>query len=243
MAGFIDAIVGGGGLIQLPALFILQPHLTLVNTLASNKMASLLGTSVATGRYLQKVKINWKQLTPSIFSAFAGSLLGGILVSKCRKEYFMPVIICALVAVLLFTLMRKNFGLHHIEKQMKHHHLYIYAIGTGFVIGLYDGLIGPGTGSFLVFAFILFFGYDFLHASAHAKVINCVTNFAALIFFFYKGYILWTIAIPVGLANMAGNYAGSHLALKKGSGFIRFFFIAVVSVLIIKLGYDYAFKK
>ena len=183
LAGFIDAMVGGGGLIQLPAMFLLLPELSLVNTLASNKTASFLGTSVATVRYLKRVEIDWRHLLPTIISALVGALLGALLVSTFHKEYFMPFIITALVLVLLFTLFNKNLGLMHKANHVKPNMAYLYGIGTGLVIGLYDGLIGPGTGSFLVFAFIVLFGYDFLHASAHAKIINCATNFSALAFF------------------------------------------------------------
>lgn len=239
LAGFIDAMVGGGGLIQLPAMFILMPQLNLVQTLATNKTASFMGTSVATVRYIKRVDIDWRHLLPAIISAFAGSMGGAMLVSHIHKEQFMPFIICALGLVLLYTIFRKNLGLHHQDKKLSPARYYLYAIGTGGVIGLYDGMIGPGTGSFLIFAFIILFGYDFLHASANAKVLNCITNFSALLLFFLQGQIQWMIALPVGAANMLGNYVGSHVALKKGSGFIRIFFIVVVVALIIKLGWDY----
>lgn len=239
MAGFIDAMVGGGGLIQLPAFFILQPHLSLVQTLSTNKTASFFGTSVSAYRYIKRVDIDWQHLTPAIITAFIGSFLGALLVSYIHKEQFMPFIIAALALVLLYTIFKKNLGLHHIDKQLTRRQYYIYAIASGAGIGFYDGLIGPGTGSFLIFAFVVFFGYNFLHASANAKIINCITNISALIFFFMKGTILWSIAVPVGAANMLGSYAGSHIALKKGSAFIRVFFIIVVIALIVKLSWDY----
>jgi len=239
LAGFIDAMVGGGGLIQLPAFFILMPHLSLVQTLASNKTASFFGTTVATFGYLKRVEINWRHLSVAIISALIGSFSGALCVSYIHKEQFMPFIIVALVLVLLYTLFKKELGLHHTVRQLSKSQYYIYAIATGGIIGFYDGLIGPGTGSFLIFAFVVLFGYNFLHASANAKVINCITNFSALFFFFLKGYIVWSVALPVAGANMLGNYAGAQFALKKGSGFIRVFFIAVVTVLIAKLGWDY----
>lgn len=239
MAGFIDAMVGGGGLIQLPAFFILQPHLSLVQTLSTNKTASFFGTSVSAYRYIKRVDIDWQHLTPAIITAFIGSFSGALLVSYIHKEQFMPFIIAALALVLLYTIFKKNLGLHHIDKQLTRHQYYIYAIVSGAGIGFYDGLIGPGTGSFLIFAFVVFFGYNFLNASANAKIINCITNISALIFFFIKGTILWSIAVPVGAANMLGSYAGSHIALKKGSAFIRVFFIIVVIALIVKLSWDY----
>ncbi len=237
LAGFIDAMVGGGGLIQLPAFLILQPHLSLVQTLATNKTASFFGTSVAAIRYVKKVKIDWRHLSVAIVAAFVGSFSGALLVSHVRKEEFMPFIVVILTLVLVYTLFKKELGVHETNKPRTSRQYFIYALLIGGIIGFYDGLIGPGTGSFMIFAFVVLFGYNFLHASANAKVLNCVTNISALIFFFYKGAILWSLAIPVGLANMLGNYAGSHLALKKGSGFIRIFFLIVVTALIVKLGW------
>jgi uncharacterized membrane protein YfcA len=238
-AGFIDAMVGGGGLLQLPAFFVLQPHLSLVQTLATNKTASFFGTSVSAYRYIKKVEIDWKHLTPAIVTAFICSLSGALLVSHVRKEQFMPFILIVLVLVLLYTVFKKELGLHHVDKSLTRRQYLLYAIGTGAIIGFYDGLIGPGTGSFLIFSFVVLFGYNFLHASANAKVINCFTNISALLFFLIQGNIIWHIAIPVGAANMLGSYVGSHVALKKGSGFIRLFFILVVLALIAKLGLDY----
>lgn len=239
LAGFIDAMVGGGGLIQLPAFFILQPHLTLVQTLASNKTASFFGTSVAAVRYLKRVKLDWKQMYPAMAAAFAGSFAGALLVSFIHKEQFMPFIITALVVVLTYTLFKKELGLHHVDKALTRRQFVFFALVTGGVIGFYDGLIGPGTGSFLIFAYVVLFGNNFLQASAQAKVINTVTGIAALSFFFVKGHIVWSIALPVAAANMLGNYLGSHFALRRGSGFIRLFFILVVGALILKLSYDY----
>ncbi|XZF14207.1 sulfite exporter TauE/SafE family protein [Chitinophagaceae bacterium MMS25-I14] len=239
MAGFVDAIVGGGGLIQLPAFFILQPQLALAQTLATNKTASFFGTSVAAFRYLRRVKMDWQHLLPTIFAALAGAFGGALLVSFVHKEQFMPVIICALVLVLIYTLFKKELGLHHVDKKLSARKTFIYAVLTGLLIGFYDGLIGPGTGSFLIFAYVVVFGYDFLRSSANAKLINCVTNLSALTFFLAKGFIVWSIALPVAAANMAGSYIGSHVALKKGSSFVRIAFIVIVTALIIKLGYDY----
>jgi uncharacterized membrane protein YfcA len=242
IAGFIDAIVGGGGLVQLPAMFVLQPQLTLMQTLATNKTANFMGTLVAAVRYIRRVEIDWKHLAPALLSAFIGSFGGALLVSYLHKEQFMPFIICILALVLLYTIFKRELGLHRTEKHLSDSTQYVYALCTGLLIGVYDGVIGPGTGSFLIFAFIVLFGYDFIHASANAKVINCVTNIAALIFFLSKGAVVWELAIPLAVANMLGSYAGSHIALKKGSKFVRVFFIAVVTVLIIKLGYDHIFS-
>lgn len=198
-----------------------------------------MGTLVAAIQYIKKVKIDWRHLLPVIITAFAASFSGALMVSYIHKEQFMPFIITALSLVLIYTIFKKELGLHHTVKQLGKSKYYLYAIATGLVLGFYEGLIGPGTGSFLIFAFVVLFGYNFLHASANAKIINCVANIGALTLFITNGNVMWKLAIPIGLANMLGNYIGSHIAIKKGSAFVRVFFILVVTALIIKLGYDY----
>lgn len=239
VAGFVDAVAGGGGMIQLPALFILQPQLTLVQTLATNKMCSFSGTSVAASRYIKKVDIDWKHLSPAIIAALLASFGGALLVSFIHKEQFMPFIIGVLIVVLAYSIFKKQLGMQHQVKTLSKPRYYLYAIATGGILGLYEGLIGPGTGAFLVFAFIMLFGYDFLHASANAKIINVTANVGALLFFITKGFVVWQIAIPVAVCNMLGNYTGAHVAIKKGSSFIRIFFILISLALIAKLSYDY----
>jgi hypothetical protein len=238
LAGFVDAMVGGGGLIQLPAFFLFQPQLTLVQTLATNKTASFSGTSLSAFHYLKKVKLNWKELIPGIIAAAVGAFSGALLVSFVHKEQFTPFLIIVLALVLVYTLLNKKLGLHSTHTLSPQQHIR-YSILTGLIIGLYDGCIGPGTGSFMVFAFVLLFGYTFVHAAANAKVLNCVTNASALTFFLIKGAIVWKIALPVAAANMLGNYAGTKLALRKGSGFIRAFFLLVVAALLVRLSWDY----
>jgi hypothetical protein len=238
LAGFVDAMVGGGGLIQLPAFFLFQPQLPLLQTLATNKTASFAGTSLSAFHYLKTVQLNWRELIPGIVAAAIGAFSGAKLVSYVHKEQFTPFLIVVLGLVLLYTLIKKNLGLHSTHTLDPGKHL-VYSIATGLAIGLYDGCIGPGTGSFLVLIFVLVFGYTFVHAAANAKILNCVTNAAALSFFAVKGAIVWSIALPVAASNMLGNYAGTKLALRKGSGFIRIFFLLVVSALLTKLSYDY----
>jgi uncharacterized membrane protein YfcA len=231
-------MVGGGGLIQLPAMLVLMPQLTLAQTLATNKTASFCGTAVATAKYLRRVPVAWRALLPAILAAGTGSFGGALLVSYFHKEQFMPFIICALLLVLVYTVVKKDFGLHREKDHSPVRH-FALSVAVGVVIGFYDGLIGPGTGSFLIFAFVLLFGNSFLQAAAHAKIINCVTNASAILFFLFKGAIIWPVALPVAAANMLGNYTGAHLALRKGNGFIRIFFILVVLALILKLSLDY----
>ena len=237
-AGFVDAVVGGGGLIQLPAMFVLQPQLSLVQTLATNKTASFCGTALSAFHYLKAVPLRWRALAPGIIAAALGAVSGAALVSLFRKEAFLPFILVVLVAVLAYTLLRRSFGMHETKHLSPLRHTTCLLL-TGLIIGIYDGLIGPGTGSFLVFAFVSVLGYSFVKAAASGKVLNCVTNAAALTLFIAKGAVVWSLAVPVALANMAGNYAGTKLALRMGSAIIRTFFIVVVSALILKLGWDY----
>lgn len=239
LAGFVEAVVGGGGLIQLPAMFLLMPELSLLQTLATNKTANFLGTTVSAIQYTRKTDVRLRYLAPVIVTAFISSFCGAILVSYIAKEQFMPIIVVVLSIVLLYTIFKKQLGVTATDKQLTKTQYYLYAVSIGLIIGMYDGLIGPGTGSFLVFGFIILFGFDFLHASANAKVINVVTNIAALSFFIAKGGVVWRIALPLALANMLGNYLGAHMAIKKGNSFVRGFFIVTVLILILKLAYDY----
>lgn len=239
LAGFVEAVVGGGGLIQLPAMFLLMPELSLLQTLATNKTANFLGTTVSAIQYTRKTDVSLRYLAPIIIAAFISSFCGAILVSHIAKEQFMPIIVVVLSIVLLYTIFKKQLGVVATDKQLTRTQYYLYGISMGLVLGMYDGLIGPGTGSFLVFGFIILFGFDFLHASANAKVINVVTNIAALSFFIARGGVIWRIALPLALANMLGNYLGAHMAIKKGNGFVRGFFIVMVLILIVKLAYDY----
>ncbi len=237
LAGFVDSLVGGGGLVQLPAFFLFQPQLALIQTLATNKTASFAGTAIAAVQYLRTVKLRWRDLRPGVVAAAVGAFGGALLVSFVRKEQFTPVLIGVLAAVLVYTLLKKNLGLHPGRPLPRRRHLG-YSLATGLGIGLYDGCIGPGTGSFLVLAYVAAFGYTFVHAAAHAKMLNCVTNAAALTFFIAKGAVVWTLALPVAVANMLGNALGARLALRRGNGFVRIVFLVVVTALLLKLSYD-----
>jgi uncharacterized membrane protein YfcA len=159
-------------------------------------------------------------------------------VSLVHKEQFTPFLLVVLGLVLVYTMLRPNLGMHAGPALAPQRHWW-YSLLTGIIIGLYDGCIGPGTGSFLVFIYVAVFGYSFVKAAAHAKLVNCVTNAAALLLFLYQGAILWQLALPMAAANMLGNYAGTKLALRKGSGFIRVFFMLVVTALLCKLGWEY----
>jgi uncharacterized membrane protein YfcA len=232
-------MVGGGGLIQLPVFLLVQPQLTLVQTVATNKTASLFGSLVAAVKYVRKVPVHWPRLYPAMAGAAIGSLGGALLVSRMVKGRFMPVVILALILVLIYTAVKKDMGQQTAHRDYTPTQALVYAVLTGLVIGFYDGLIGPGTGSFLIFALIAVFGHRFLQASAEAKVLNCVTNLSAIVFFLSRGQVLWAFALPMAAANMAGNFLGAQFAISKGSGFIRICFLIVVSALILRLAYVY----
>ena len=237
VAGAIDAVVGGGGLIQIPALFAVHPGESAATLFGTNKCASVMGTASATWRYARQVSMPWRTIMPAAIAAFALSYLGAAAVAWLPKNAIRPMILVLLIFAAVYTLKRKDFGLEHRPAHTGHREL-VYALLLGGAIGFYDGFFGPGTGSFLIFLFIRFFGFDFLHASAGAKVVNVATNLAALAYFVPNGYVLPLLAAMMALSNVSGSLAGTWLALKYGSGFIRRVFLFVVGVLILKFAWD-----
>lgn len=237
LAGTIDAVVGGGGLIQIPALFAVNPGESAATLFGTNKSASVVGTANATWRYAHRVVMPWRTILPAAISAFIFSYVGAAVVAWLPKEAIRPLILVLLIFAAVYTLKRKEFGQSHVPTHNGYREL-VYATLLGGVIGFYDGFFGPGTGSFLIFLFVRFFGFDFLHASASAKVVNVATNLAALAYFLPNGYVLPVLATAMAVANVCGSMAGTFLALKHGSGFIRKVFLVVVGVLIIKFAWD-----
>lgn len=235
-AGWVDAVVGGGGLIQLPAL-LMVPGITPVQALATNKMGSIFGTTTSAVTYFRRARPDLKTAVPMALIALVGSFGGAILAASLPASVFKPIIIVALVAVAVFTAFRPTIGTLTKLRYTGHRH-YGTAGAIGLVIGFYDGLIGPGTGSFLIIAMVTLLGYSFLGASAKAKIVNMATNLGALTFFLPNGSLLWGIGLILGGANMAGGYVGSRMAITQGSRFIRVVFLVVVGALIVKLGYD-----
>jgi len=235
-AGFVDAVVGGGGLVQLPAL-LLVPGLSPVQALATNKVGSILGTTTSAVTFYRRVRPDLRTALPMAGVALVGSFLGASVAASLPAELFKPVIVVALVAIGAFTLLRPSLGeataLRHVGR--RHHGV---AAGVGVVVGCYDGVLGPGTGSFLVFAMVSLLGYDFLAASAKAKIVNCATNLGALLFFVPHGSVFWGLGLLLGAANMVGGYLGARTATTRGSRFIRVAFLVVVSALVLRLGWD-----
>ncbi|NML87408.1 TSUP family transporter [Polaromonas sp.] len=240
-AGFVDAIVGGGGLILVPALFAVFPTTHPATLFGVNKGASIWGTGVATVQYARRVEIRWAALLPAAAAGFAASLAGAWLVTIVDPGFLRKALPFVLCAVLGYTLLKKDLGRHHTPRFSGRAEA-AAACCIGLLLGFYDGFFGPGTGSFLVFLFVRWLGYDFLSASASAKLINTATNLAALGLFAYKGHVWWHFALTMAVANVVGSLLGTRLALKHGAGFVRVVFIVVVSALILKTGFD-AFLK
>jgi len=234
-AGMVDAIVGGGGLILLPALFATYPTAAPATLLGTNKCASVWGTSLATYQYSKRVQLAWRALLPAALFALAGSFAGAWSVTQIDPGFIRKLMPFILLVVLIYTLVKKDMGATHKPHHNKSHERIIACL-IGAVIGWYDGFFGPGTGSFFIFLFVRFLGYDFLNASASAKLLNVATNIAAIALFALKGHVWWHIGLMMAVANMAGSFIGSHLALKHGTGFVRWVFVVVVSLLIIKTG-------
>lgn len=237
LAGAVDAVVGGGGLIQIPALFVVHPGESAATLFGTNKCASVVGTANAAWRYARQVVMPWRTILPAALAAFIFSYIGAAAVAWLPKDVVRPLILLLLIVAAVYTLKRKDFGLLHRPAHAGYREL-VYAMLLGGIIGFYDGFFGPGTGSFLIFLFVRFFGFDFLHASAGAKVVNVATNLAALGYFLPHGYVLPVLAAAMAVANVSGSMLGTRLALKYGSGFIRRLFLAMVVVLIVKFSWD-----
>lgn len=242
LAGFVDAAAGGGGLIQLPALLI-QFHDTPLPTLfGTNKIAALSGTSVAAYQYSKRIRYNFKLLLVISLFAFVASYLGAKVVSHVNVNALKPIILVILILIALYTFFKKELG-HVQTKTLSLNKQLIYGSLIGAIVGFYDGFFGPGTGSFLVLGFVVLLGFEFVTASAYAKVINCFTNVSALFVFVRQGNYLLSIAILMSVSNILGNIAGSRLALKKGNSYIRILFLVIVTLMIARYGYDIFFRN
>jgi uncharacterized membrane protein YfcA len=236
-AGFIDAVVGGGGLIQTPFLLITFPKMPLPVLFGTNKIAALAGTSIAAFKYAKKITFNYKILFVIALSCFISSFLGAKIVSHIDSNILKPVILVILIAIAIYTFFKKNLGAHQ-TKELSLNKQMLYGSAIGLIVGFYDGFFGPGTGSFFVLGFVIILGFEFVKASAYAKIVNCITNISALNVFIKQGHYILQLAILLAVFNIIGSFIGSHIALKKGNGFVRVIFLVIVSVMILKYGYD-----
>ncbi|WP_339920067.1 TSUP family transporter [uncultured Flavobacterium sp.] len=239
-AGFIDAVVGGGGLIQTPAGLILLPNLPVATVIGTLKIPAFSGTSFAAYQYLKKVTMNWRLLIIMVAVAIPSAFLGSNLLTYMSNDFMKPLLLFILSLLAIYTYAKKNFG-QHIAKNLSNRTQIFNAIMISFIVGFYDGFIGPGAGSFFVVAFIALMGFDFLHASANAKMVNLATNFGSICLFMIKGKIIWAIALPMAASNAAGGWLGAKVAITKGNGFIRIFFLVVVVATLIRFAYDVFF--
>ncbi len=234
---FVDAIAGGGGLIQLPALLILLPDVPVATILGTAKIGSVASTSSALYRYHGSVPIRWSTTLWSAGAAFVCAILGARVVSHLPQPAIRPAILVLLILVAAYTITRPSFGAVHAPRLSPLRERWAgLAIGT--VLGFYDGFFGPGMGSFLIFGFIGVLGFDFLAASAAGKVVNLGSGLAAAIYFAATGHVLWRVALPIAAAGALGSFAGAHTAVRRGSGFVRPLFLVVVTAVILKFGWD-----
>lgn len=237
-SGWIDAVVGGGGLLQLPAL-LLVPGITPVQALATNKLASVFGTATSSAVYYREVRPSLVTVLPMAGIALVGAFCGALAAAHLPAEVFKPIIVVVLIAMALVTMFKPAMGAATRLKYRGGKHIVLAGV-TGAAIGFYDGLLGPGTGAFLVISLVGLLGYDFLRASAKAKMVNLATNIGALLFFIPIGAVLWPLGLMMGAANLAGSALGARMALGRGTRFVRAVFLVVVAVLIVKLGFEVA---
>lgn len=237
LAGLVDAVVGGGGLIQVPAIFSVLPREVPATLLGTNKLASIFGTSAAALKYAQRVRVAWSAAAPAALAAFALSFVGAWTVTRVPGDFVRSLLPLILLAVAIYTFRKKDLGSVHAPVHSGSAERW-WAIGMGAAIGFYDGFFGPGTGSFLIFLYVRFFGFDFLSASAAAKIVNVACNLSALLWFGYSGHILWQLGLLMAVCQVAGSLVGTRLAIQHGSAFVRKLFLVVVSILIVKTGFD-----
>ena len=236
-AGFVDAIAGGGGLIQLPALLISFPDREVAEVAGTNKLGSIFGTSAAALNYRRNIKTDPKLLLAMVLPAFIGSGSGSLLATKISTEQLKVAIVVMLVAVFAYTLARPDLGKVEVLKGAAKRQRTVGAI-AGLTIGFYDGFIGPGTGTLLMIVLVAALGFAFIGASAIAKVVNVATNFASILVFGISGSIMWAVGFAVGICNLAGGIIGSRVAIRRGSDFVRKFYLVVTFALIVRVLFD-----
>ncbi|GAB3820603.1 TSUP family transporter [Kribbella italica] len=236
-AGWIDAVVGGGGLIQLPAMLLGLPNASPAQILSTNKISSLCGTATSAVTFGVKVRPDRRTVIPLTILAGLGAAGGALVATKIPMSWFKPIVLVLLIGVAIYTALKPSLGARTALRWDGRRH-YVAAGAVGLLIGFYDGAVGPGTGSFLIFALVGLLGYNFLRASAKAKIANVATNLGAIAVFAAHGAPLWGLGLTMGAANMVGGLLGARTAVARGSKFVRVVFLVVVSALILRLGYD-----
>ncbi len=237
LAGFVDAVVGGGGLILVPALFATYPAVHPATLLGTNKSASVWGTLFAACHFQQRVPMTWSALWPASVMALIGSWLGAYTLTQASPWLLRQALPVLLLGLLIYTLWNKDLGQVHAPR-FQGRRLALAMAAVGGLIGFYDGFFGPGTGSFLVFVLVRFLGFDFLQASAHSKVLNLASNLAAVTLLAWQGHVWWQVGVYLALANVAGSLLGTRMAMQHGTRFVRGLFVVVVTALMLKTGHD-----
>lgn len=237
-AGVVDAMVGGGGLVTVPALLTTYPASPPAILLGTNKCSSVFGTTVAAWRYSRHVRLDWSWLAPAALGALMGSGLGAWTLTWMEPQFLRKLLPGVLLMVLIYTFRYPQFGLSRITPSHSVRQRLLIAVVIGTTIGWYDGFFGPGTGSFFIFLLVRWLGQDFLHASASAKVLNATTNLAALLMLAATGHVWWQVGLSMAVANIAGSLLGTSLALKHGAKLVRRVFTLVVALLVIRTGWQ-----
>lgn len=236
-AGFIDAVAGGGGLITTPSLLLTLPEAPLAALLGSNKCVSIVGTTAAAVTYAKRVALDRGLLIPAVALAIPAAALGAALVSRLPAGAVKPAIVVALCVVAVYTAVRPKLG-QQSSSGLPARWRPLLAGALGALIGFYDGLLGPGTGSFLALGLIGIAGFDFLRAATHARIINGATNLGALLWFVWHGSVVWQVVPLMAVCNLVGGVLGSRMALARGNAWVRRIFLAVVTVLILRLAWS-----
>ena len=234
IAGAINAAIGGGGLIILPGLFSVLPRELPAALMGTDKLSAIFGHLSSLRQYARHIRIPWRLLLPASGAAFCGAYAGASVVYLLPVTLMRPIVMVMLVLMLVYTWFRPHFGHQDTAREPSRRDL-ISGVALGALIGFYDGFFGPGTGSFLVFLFVRFFHFDFLRASACAKIVNFSTNLAALAFFVPAGTVLYSFGIPMGIAGACGAVVGTRLALKGGNRWIRRLFLILALIMLIKM--------
>ncbi|KIH99691.1 membrane protein [Streptomonospora alba] len=237
-AGWLDAVVGGGGLLLLPALMVAAPGTPVATLLGTNKLSSIFGVSSAAVGYARTIKIERRIVVPTACLALGGSALGAGLAGVLSTETLRPIIMTVLLVAMAIVVLRPGLGKLPDPKPLTRGRVIAACAVAGIAVSFYDGLVGPGTGVFLILCFTAVTGLDFVRASASAKVVNVGTNLGALAVFAFNGQVLWLLGAGLAACSILGAQIGARTVLRRGTGFVRTILVVVVLALLVKLGYD-----
>nr|WP_206038392.1 TSUP family transporter [Rhodococcus sp. HNM0569] len=237
-AGWVDAVVGGGGLILLPVILLVAPHLSPATALGTNKLTASTGTTAAVVTFSRRVPMNWRLLAPAAALAAATSAAGAATVSLIDRELFVPIIMAVLLGVAAFVTLRPEIGSGLATHRPSLRKTVLVVLLTAALVGYYDGILGPGTGTFLIISFATLLGTSFVRSAAMAKVLNLGSNIGALTFFAATGHVWWALGLSMAVCNILGAVLGSRTALSRGAGFIRITLLVVVVVMVVRLGWQ-----